>query len=110
MASIFEELSVNPYSLHTPEKIAARLAERIRALRLAKGWKQVTLAENAGVSLGSLRRFERTGESSLELLLRLAFVLGRLDDFAETLEPAKVRTMAELEALHRESARRRGRI
>lgn len=101
---------MNPYSLHTPEKIAGQLAERVRELRLAKGWKQATLAENAGVSLGSLRRFEQTGESSLGLLLRLAFALGRLDDFAEILEPTKVRTLAELEALHRESTRQRGRL
>ncbi len=98
------------YSLHTPEKIAGTLAARLKELRLAKGWKQSTLAERAGVSLGSLRRFEESAQASFDLVLRLAFTLDRLDDFAEVLEPSKVRTMAELEALHRESGRKRGRI
>lgn len=101
---------MNPYILITPEKMAARLAERVRELRLLAGFKQATLASRAGVSLASLRRFEQQGEASLELLLRVALALGRLDDFTEVLEPGKVQTLAELEALHAASGRKRGRL
>jgi transcriptional regulator with XRE-family HTH domain len=97
------------YSLHTPEKIALQLAERLKAARLASGFKQSTLAERAGVSLGSLRRFEQTGQASLYLVLRFAFTLHRLDDFADVLDESQPRSMAELEARFKEK-RKRGKI
>jgi hypothetical protein len=37
--------------------------------------------------LGSLKRFETTGQISLESLLLLADVLNRLDDFDAVLQP-----------------------
>ena len=88
----------NRYQLQSPEDVELELAEKIRELRLAKNWKQSTLAERSGVSLASLRRFERMGLISLKSLLRLSFVLGRLSDFHAPLQSSKVRTIAELEA------------
>lgn len=98
------------YSLQTPEKVSAALAGRLKALRLARGWRQVTLAERSGVSLGSLRRFEASGRASLQNLLKLAFALGRLDDFDALFEPPPASSIAELEARERQPVRRRGRI
>ncbi|WP_423128693.1 helix-turn-helix domain-containing protein [Gaoshiqia sp. Z1-71] len=42
---------------------------------------QKEMAERSGVSLGSLKRFENTGKISLEALLKLARLSGRLKDF-----------------------------
>lgn len=98
------------YSLHTPERIAASLAARLRELRLARGWRQVTLAERSGVSLASLRRFERSGKVSLQNLLKLVFALGRLDDFDALLRRPRPATLAELEASETRPERKRGRI
>lgn len=42
---------------------------------------QSELAHKSGVSLGSIKRFERTGQISLESLLKLAHLFDRLDDF-----------------------------
>lgn len=86
------------------------LAHRTRALRLAKGWKQATLAERSGVSLASLRRFEASGRASLQNLLKLVFTLNRLDDFDAVLTPPRASSIAELEAREKRPARRRGRI
>ena len=97
------------FSLSTPEQIATQLAERLRTLRLARNWKQSTLAERSGVSLGSLRRFEASGRTSLRNLLRLAFALGCLDDFGDLLLPPSASSIAELEAQERAPRRSRGR-
>lgn len=86
------------FYLLTPEETAQSLAEKIRALRLARNWKQATLAERSGVTLASLRRFERTGQASLQNLLKLAFAMGRLDDFEQLLQPPDAGSIAELEA------------
>lgn len=101
---------MNGFSLQTPEQVSQTLAERLQALRLARGWKQVTLAERSGVSLASLRRFEESGRISLQSLLDLAFALNRLDDFDALLEASPASSLAELEAEEKRPARRRGRI
>jgi len=96
------------YSLHTPAQVAHDLASRAKALRLLMGWKQTTLAERAGVSLGSLRRFETTGHTSLQNLLKIAFVLHRLDDFVSLLDTPEATSIAELEAQATPHRRKRG--
>ena len=98
-----------PLQLNTPEEIVRQLADRVRGDRLRRGWKQSTLAERSGVSLPTLRRYERTGRTSLENLLRLCFALGRLDEFAELLKPPAARTMADLEAMDAASQPKRKR-
>jgi transcriptional regulator with XRE-family HTH domain len=101
---------VTRYSLQTPEKVAAGLAARAKALRLTRGWKQTTLARRSGVSLASLRRFEESGRVSLQNLLKLAFALGRLDDFDDLFHKPPASSLAELEAGEKEPKRQRGRI
>jgi transcriptional regulator with XRE-family HTH domain len=96
-------------SLQTPEETARSLAERCRALRLAKAWTRRSLADRAGVTEASLKRFESTGQGAIHLLLRVAFALGRLEDFQAALEPHGPSSMAELEALDARPARKRGR-
>ncbi len=101
------------FSLITPEQVAKDLAGRAKALRLAQGWKQITLAERSGVSLASLRRFEESGRISLESLLALAFALYRLDDFSSLLKLPPASSIAELEKLEKAAKRperKRGRI
>ena len=98
------------YSIKTPRETRQTLAARLRALRLARGWRQATLAERSGVSLASLRRFETSGKVSLESLLKLAFALDRLDDFDGLLLPPPAASIAELEAAEKRPARRRGRV
>jgi transcriptional regulator with XRE-family HTH domain len=63
------------------------IALRHKALRKKSGFSQSELAKRSGVSLGSLKRFEQTGQISLESLLQLADVLNRLNDFEAILKP-----------------------
>lgn len=99
-----------PYSLHTPEEMARQWADKIRRLRLGRGWKQSTLAQRAGVSLASLRRYETSGQGSLKNVLRLTFALGRIDDLATVLEPPPARSITELERMRGAPKRRRGHL
>jgi transcriptional regulator with XRE-family HTH domain len=68
-------------SISTPSEIQAALAERFKKRRLSLNFSQEGLAQRSGVSWGSLKRFERTGEISLASLLQLALVLECLHDF-----------------------------
>lgn len=98
------------YALRTPEQVSTDLAARLRQLRLARGWRQLTLAQRSGVSLGSLRRFESSGKVSLQNLLKLAFALRRLDDFDALLEAPLASSIAELEAMEERPERKRGTV
>lgn len=105
-----EDGVMNGFSLTTPEQVSKTLAARVKALRLARGWKQVTLAERSGVSLASLRRFEESGRVSLQSLLDLAFALNRLDDFEALFQAPPASSIAELEAREKRPTRKRGRL
>jgi transcriptional regulator with XRE-family HTH domain len=63
------------------------IALRHKALRKQAGFSQSELAKRSGVSLGSLKRFELSGQISLESLLQLADVLNRLNDFEAIFQP-----------------------
>ena len=65
----------------TPDVIQAELAERVRARRKELHYSQVRLAEQSGVSLGTLKRFERTCEISLASLIKLSIALDCREDF-----------------------------
>lgn len=72
------------YSINkTPSQVQLELAERFKKLRKYKKLSQSELADKSGVSLGSIKRFEYTGQISLESLLKLARLFDRLDDFEE---------------------------
>lgn len=53
----------------------------MRERRKEKKLSQVQLSQRSDVSLGSLKRFEGTGEVSLSSLIKIAFALGCENDF-----------------------------
>lgn len=70
------------YSLtKVPSQVQLELASRFRETRRNKKVSQSQLANKSGVSLGSIKRFEQTGQISLESLLKLAHLFDRLSDF-----------------------------
>ena len=65
----------------TSEERALEIAERIKKRRREKKLTQKELAGRAGVSYGSLKRFEQTGRIELVSLISLANALYLEDDF-----------------------------
>lgn len=57
------------------------IAKRMQKRRKEKRLTQVQLSRCSDISLGSLKRFERTGEISLASLIKIAFALGCENDF-----------------------------
>ena len=60
----------------TPAEINSQIAENVKKIRKRRKISQKKLSELSGVSLGSLKRFEQTGEISLISLTKIAFALG----------------------------------
>ena len=69
-----------------PQGVMEELRIKFKKKRLAMSYTQNELATRSGVSLGSLKRFESSGQISLESLLKLAFVLECLGDFSSLCE------------------------
>lgn len=70
------------YSINkVPTEVHKESANKFREIRKNNKISQMQLADNSGVSLGSIKRFEQTGQISLESLLKLAHIFDRLDDF-----------------------------
>jgi len=64
-----------------PHDFLLDLAQKHRALRRQAGLTQRELAKRSGVSLGSIKRFELSGQISLESLLKSMLILNRLKEF-----------------------------
>lgn len=71
----------NFYFLKSPGDVNLEIAKRLQQRRKEKKITQVQLSQRSNVSLGSLKRFERTGEISLSSLVKISFALGCEDDF-----------------------------
>ena len=67
--------------LRTRKEVQRELATRFKSRRLELDLTQEGLALRAGVSWGSLKRFEHKGLIALDSLLKLALALGCLGDF-----------------------------
>ncbi len=71
------------YLLLTPDDIIKSLAKRVRDIRKRRKISQKQLAKRSNVSYGSLRRFEETGQISLESLVKIAMELGLTNEINE---------------------------
>ncbi|MBQ9234319.1 MAG: helix-turn-helix transcriptional regulator [Lachnospiraceae bacterium] len=64
----------------TPEDINKTIANNLINIRKRKKISQKRLSDMSGVSYGSIKRFETTGEISLSSLTKLAVSLDISDD------------------------------
>ena len=69
--------------ISTEQSIKQELVIRFIKRRKESKLTQKDLSVRSGVSYGSIRRFESSGDISLQALLKLSRVLGCLDDFNE---------------------------
>ena len=96
---------MSKYSINkTPANILQQLSVDFKALRKARRFTQAEMAERSGVAYITLRRFEKTGQISLESLLKLAHALDRLDDFEAIF---KLQKQIDLDKLFSEKAKRK---
>ena len=89
--------NMNPFSIDkNPTDILKELAQRTRTLRKELKMSQSELAQRANVSLGSYKRFETSGHVSLDSLLKIAFILGKLGDFETVFQSNKNKDIEKL--------------
>lgn len=100
------------FAFFTSDEITAELGLRLKAVRLSQSLSQADLAERAGVSAGTVKALEKTGQSSLASLVRVVQALG-LSDQLQALFVLKVQSIAEMEQAQlakRQRAPRKARV
>lgn len=97
------------FNLMTPYDLSFQIAKRAKEKRLFLNLTQLTLSERSNVSLGVIKKFERSGKISLESLLKLALVLEALNEFAALFPLKPLETYETLDQLLKQKVRKRGR-
>ncbi len=97
--------------LTSPAKAQLKIAENLRARRVAMELTQEGLAERSGVPLATLRKFEQKGIISLEALIKMLIVTGGVEDLIDVLKPLKpaFKTIDDVLKDNDEAVRKRGR-
>jgi len=72
------------------------IAANVRSFRKRDKLSMRALADASGVSYGSIKRFEATGEISLTSLLKVAIVLDCTDTFEELFALGAPRSIQEI--------------
>lgn len=71
---------MNRFEWETAEEINLELAKRVRFIRKRKKLSQEALSRKSGVSYGSIKRFESSGQISLLSLTKISVALGCVED------------------------------
>jgi transcriptional regulator with XRE-family HTH domain len=101
---------ISAFTQRNPIALAKGIGDRLRALRIAKGWTQEELAERSGVAISTLKLLEARGQGSLQRLIRIAVALGVDGELRELFSRSFVAESIEAVKLaeRRRAPRRRG--
>lgn len=80
----------------TAEELDQKLAGRVRNIRKRRSISQKKLADMSGVSYGSIKRFEATGQISLLSLTKIAIALDIANDLRSIFTQIPYRTIEEV--------------
>ena len=80
----------------TAEELDQKLAQRVRNIRKRRSISQEKLASMSGVSHGSIKRFETSGQISLISLTKIAMALDIADDIRNLFTTVPYRDIQEV--------------
>ena len=80
----------------TPEELNKKLAMRVRNIRKRRSISQQKLSDISGVSYGSVKRFETTGQISLLALTKIAIALDIADELRNIFTQVPYRNIEEV--------------
>lgn len=87
---------LNELVWETAEELDKKLAERIRRIRKRRSISQQELAVMSGVSYGSIKRFEGSGQISLLSLTKIAMALELTDELRVLFAQVPYRSIEEV--------------
>ena len=87
---------LDSYTLNNPDEIAREIADAFRKRRIEKNLTREQVAEQSGVAVSNIVRFEQKGLISLKNLIGIAMALGYTAEIKSLFAQPKYSTMEEL--------------
>ena len=84
------------YTLSNPDDIAREIADAFRKRRIEKNLTREQVAEQSGVAVSNIVRFEQKGLISLKNLIGIAIAMGYTSEIKNLFDQPKYSTMEEL--------------
>lgn len=91
-----KERTMEALQWETAEEMDQKLSERVRNIRKRRAITQEELSRESGVSYGSVKRFEETGNISLLSLTKIAMALGCAGEIQRMFERVPYRNIQEV--------------
>jgi len=95
------------YALDNPDDIARQLADDFRKRRIEKNLTREQIAEQSGVAVSNIIRFEQKGLISLGNFISIVMVLGYTSEVKNLLTQPKYSTMEELMQIRRNTGKKK---
>lgn len=95
------------FTLDNSDDIAMQVAQSFRKRRVEKNISRRSIAEQSGVPLSTVTRFEQKGLISFDSLIKLAMALGYASEIRNLFGAPKFNTMAELDVIRRKNKDKR---
>lgn len=83
-------------NIKTPNEIQMEIAKNVRRKRKELKLTQEELAKKSGVSFGSIKRFENTGEISLFSLTKIAIIFNCEDELINLFKKREYSSIEEI--------------
>lgn len=97
------------FNLDSVEDLMQILSRNLQKRRLEKNISRAMLSQLSGVPAPTIAKFEKVSKISLESYIALCKALGYSDEIKSLLAEPKYNTMQELDRIHRNQNRKRGR-
>lgn len=89
-------MEYNFFYTKTPKEIQLEIAKNVKKRRKELGITQEEFAKKSGVSFGSIKRFENTGEISLFSLVKIAIILNCENELLELFKQNEYNSIEEI--------------
>jgi|GEM_PF-89972 len=89
-------MKLNFLNIKTPKEIQLEIAKNVRKRRKELKLTQEEFSKKSGVSFGSIKRFENTGEISLFSLIKIAIILDCEDEFLNLFQQKQYNSIEEI--------------
>ncbi len=87
---------MNGLSWRTIDEIIEDLAKRVKNIRKRRGLTQMDISNMSGVSYGSIKRFEASGEISLYSLVRISIALDCVNEIENLFTNVEYKSIEEI--------------